>query len=95
MLASTLSFALKYPQEAIAKKWLKDISPSLTNCVVPGYEYLDLNQQNSLVNALLLHELIDRTSSGRDLLYGIDDFIEKAIESVSSVCNVISRGQII
>ena len=37
VLASTLSFALKYPQEAIAKKWLKDISPSLTNCVVPGY----------------------------------------------------------
>jgi len=76
VIASSLAHAYRYPASRISKEWLALASDMLSGaCIIPDKKNLDLNLEEPFINAVILHELVDRTIKGKSLLDGMADFI--------------------
>ena len=77
VIASTLNYCLKNPELNFSKECMI-ISEHFffLDMVWPDLEFANLNNEKSFVNALLFEELIRRTHEGKDLLAGIEDYIQ-------------------
>lgn len=75
VFASSIAYALKSNDDF--SNHCKEVCNDCLheNSVFPQPEYADLSQKPGFVNSLILHELLDRTIQGRDLLGGMEEYI--------------------
>jgi len=75
VFASSLAYALKN-ENGFASRCYEICQKSIhENSIFPQLEFADLSQKPGFVNAMILHELIDRTLHQHDILEGIEDYI--------------------
>lgn len=79
VLSSSIAFALKNPDNELSKKWL-ELAESMFSpfCILPDIKAVNLRERDPYINALILHELVDRTLKGRSLFVEMAEFIGTA-----------------
>lgn len=79
VLSSSIAFALKNPDDELSKKWLELAERMFSPfCILPDTRAVDLRERDPFINALILHELVDRTLKGRSLFVDMAEFIGTA-----------------
>lgn len=78
IVANSAAFILRNPSAPISKNWRPLIGSSIVDIIGPDYSPVDLDQENPLVNAMILRELVERSVKGDDLLDHIVEFIIEA-----------------
>jgi hypothetical protein len=81
VLASSLCYALNNPGD-FSLELRRQLWPAIHRfSMIPDPDDLDLMKRGPYVNSLLLHELIERSEAGRNLLENIREFILSADSS--------------
>ena len=81
VLSSALRHSLAHRDDDEAQIWLKDLLPSLSGeSVWPEPQTVNLDTPEAFANAILLHELIDRSLQRENLFDGIPELIATARE---------------
>lgn len=79
VLASSISHALRYPDEDHSKEWLALANDMISGeSIVPDSRMLDLSQREPFVNGLVLRELVNRSVKGSSVFSRMPEFIEAA-----------------
>jgi hypothetical protein len=85
VLASACRKALQDRKDPEHQKWLDALVPRIsTESVWYDAAQIDLNNGNATINALVLNELMDRSVKGRDLLEGMELFVDRVTLFVDS-----------
>lgn len=84
ILACTACHSLKNNDEK-SKNWRKLLLPFIhTASVLPDDDYVNLDNDKTILNAIVLEELLERTLRGKSLIDNMDEFINKAFAGISS-----------
>ncbi len=75
VLASSLSYAKRNPDEAISEEWIAILKDVPANQVIPERDDVDLTKEHVYINSMVLRELVDRSVRGKNLFEGMDDFV--------------------
>ena len=75
VLASSLSYAKRNPDEAIAEEWIDILKDVPANQIIPEMDDVDLTKEHVFINSMVLRELVDRSVRGQNLFEGMDDFV--------------------
>ena len=78
VLASSLAYASRNPDEKIVEEWLGLLEDLTVNQIAPNFDDVDIWKQQTYVNSLVLRELVDRSVKGLSLFVGMDEFILSA-----------------
>jgi len=79
VLSSSIAFALKNPDDELSRKWLELAESMFTLFgILPDIKAVDLRERDPFINALILHELVDRTLQGKSLFVDMAEFIGTA-----------------
>lgn len=83
VFSSALSWAVRNPREDRAKSWLGILRQSFSDfSIFPDAEVVDLGETKTVVNRLILHELVERSVRKESLFDGMPAFIAAAREVV-------------
>ena len=78
VLASTLAFTLKRPDEPISKEWRSLCDTMIVNSIVPDSTLMDLKERMTFINTQVLFELAGDNSDRIGLLEKIPSIIQTA-----------------
>ncbi|MCF6314637.1 MAG: DUF3800 domain-containing protein [Verrucomicrobiales bacterium] len=79
VVSAAFIHAVSNPEEAHAMKW-RSLIPEVGcyGSIWPDFDLVDLTKFDAIRNALLLHELCERTRNGSSLTDGIGEFLHRA-----------------
>jgi hypothetical protein len=79
VLASSCRKALQDPKDPEHKRWIETLVPRISQeSVWYDAAHIDVNNRETAVNMLVLHELMDRSVKGQHLLTDIERFVYRA-----------------
>jgi hypothetical protein len=85
IFSSTLAYCLRQPKDDQTRRWLRCLTPAVSEfSVFPDEELVDLEEEKTAVNALILCELVERSLKKRDLFDEMPEFIRVARRVVAS-----------
>lgn len=94
LVAGAAASALKNPEDEFAQHWRETCTGAMhRNSVLPDLDEVDLGTERAVVNAIVLHELVERSVRGQSLLLGMREFIEFAQESAPRILLENAGGQ--
>jgi hypothetical protein len=79
VLATTLAWCLRDTKAKESIRWRAALKACICeDSILPDQAHLDLSKREPFVNALILHELVDRSLRREDLCRGMPEFIRAA-----------------
>ncbi len=84
ILACTVCQSLKNDDEK-SRNWRKLLLPFIhTTSVLPDDNFVNLDKDKTVLNAIVLEELLERTLRGKSMTHNMDEFINMAFAGISS-----------
>lgn len=85
VLATAINYSLRNKEQSQCQEWMRLYQDSLRGgFVFPDWDELDFAHPSVRLNAIVLHELVDRTIKGESLLADMGEFIDVARRFVMS-----------
>ena len=79
VLAATVAWTLREKKSRLSRRWFKELGPCFSEAsIIPDESHVDLTQREPFINAVVLHELVQRSARREDLCRGMSEFIVTA-----------------
>ena len=94
-LAATVAWTLREKKSKLSRRWFKELAPCFSEAsIIPDESHIDLTQKEPFINAVVLHELVQRSARREDLCRGMPEFIVTANASYNAHPHQRSRSQV-